>query len=342
MKRILISAAEPSGDLLGAALIEALKAHQPIEAWGLAGPRMRQAGVRAVANMEDVSAMGLIEVMEKLGAINAVRTRLFQELNQAPDAVILIDAPDLHLPVGRAAKKKGLLSIGYVSPQVWAWRPGRTHKIEKSLDCLLCLFEFEPGLYQDGFAKWVGHPIVDRIQKRQQVEPWLFGLTPGSREQETDRLLPVFIETAERIKSQHSQATFKLVSPVKILDLPPWITRGESINDLAQAQAVLTKSGTVTLELAAMGVPQVVAHKVHPLTHWLGRRLVSGIEHIAMPNILSNSAVVPEFLQDLNPEILADALLNLPAHQAVDLTALGPSGASARAALVVSDALGMP
>jgi lipid-A-disaccharide synthase len=116
------------------------------------------------------------------------------------------------------------------------------------------------------------------------------------------------------------------------MDVPSWIERGDTIEDLSSASAVLTKSGTVTLELAVMGVPQVVAHQVHPMTHWLGQRLVHGIRHIAMPNILAGTEVIPEFVQDLRPALLASALMGLPDHQEIDLSALGEAGVTRRTA----------
>ncbi|MAY80248.1 MAG: lipid-A-disaccharide synthase [Deltaproteobacteria bacterium] len=335
MRRLLISAAEPSGDLLAAALVRALKERGSIDAFGLAGPAMRDAGVQALANMEDVCGMGFVEVLRKLGAIQHTRATLCGALDDSVDAVVLIDAPDLHLPIGKVSRSMGIRTIGWVSPQVWAWRPGRVEGISASLDHLLCLFDFEPELYPDLDTQWVGHPVMDRIQPRTNVDSTLIGLAPGSREQETDRLLPIFIQTAEELRSSDPNLQFRLVSPVSKLTLPDWIERGPDIQSLSSARAVLTKSGTVTLELAVMGVPQVVAHQVHPITYWLGRRLVRGIQHIAMPNILAKDQVVPEFVQNLKPHVLADALQGLPEHQAVNLSALGDPGATRRTADII-------
>ena len=124
-------------------------------------------------------------------------------------------------------------------------------------------------------------------------------------------------------------------------DLPPlptWITRAQSVSELSTCRAALTKSGTVTLELAVMGVPQVVAHRVHPLTHWIGRRFVRGVRHIAMPNVLADRGVVPEHIQHLDPQALTTEVLALPEDQPVDLAALGGPGASDRAAAAILEA----
>jgi len=341
MKRLLISAAEPSGDQLGADLIRDLAKRGSVEAYGLAGPKMRAAGVEPIAKMEDVCAMGIVEVLGRLPAILRAQRALKVGLQQQPDAVVLIDAPDLHLPLGAAARKQGLKTIGWVSPQIWAWRPQRVATIGQSFEHLMCLFDFEPPLYTDLDAHWTGHPVIDRLAPRTHVEQGLIGFAPGSRRQETDRMWPIFRAVANEIRKQHPDHRFRMVSPVPHLDVPIWIERGETIEDLASASAVLTKSGTVTLELAVMGVPQVVAHRVHPITHWLGQRLVHGIRHIAMPNILAGTEVIPEFIQDLEPALLASTLLELPDHQEVDLSALGETGVVGRTADCVDQWVGV-
>ena len=332
MKRLLISAAEPSGDQLGAALIHALKRQGNIEAFGLAGPAMRAAGVEPVARMEPMCAMGVAEVLQKLPAIRNAKRAIEESLSRKPDAMLVIDAPDLHIPIAKKAKRHGIPVIGWVCPQVWAWRPQRAKAVAKAFDHLLCLFDFEPPLFPETDAHWLGHPVVDRYPKRTNTDPDLFGLTPGSRKGEVDRIWPIFMETAEVIRKRKPSARFRVVSPVEDLPVPIWIERASTVNDLSSARAVLTKSGTITLELAVMGIPQVVAHRVHPLTYGVGRQLIRGIQHIAMPNILSGEEVVPEFIQELNASTLAEAVLSVPTTQPVDLSALGTPGAIERTA----------
>ena len=340
MKHLLISAAEPSGDQLAADLVHALSKREPLVVEGLAGPRMRAAGVRPIANMEDVCAMGTVEVMKKLPSILDAKRHLKHALAKRPCAAIFIDAPDLHLPLGRYAKKLGVQSIGWVCPQVWAWRKGRTKTITQSFDKLMCLFDFEPELFSEIDARFTGHPVVDRMTKSPQRTPNLYGLAPGSREHETKRLWPIFVEVAKRIRTQNPSAEFIVVSPVDSIAVPDWIQRRDHAQDFSSCRGVLTKSGTITLELAALGVPQVVAHKVHPFTAWLGRRPIRGIDHIAMPNILSKNEVIPEFLQDLDPTQLSQAMLNLPNEQSVDLTALGSGDSIDRTASLVYEWMG--
>ncbi len=340
MPRLIISAAEASGDRLGAELIAALPDRQAWEIRGVAGPCMRAAGVLPLARTEDLCVMGAAEVLGHLGAIRRARAAVVAALDEGASGIVLIDAPDLHLPLGRAAKARNIPAIGYVSPQVWAWRRGRTEDIAQALDELLCLFAFEPALYAGLKVTWVGHPVVDRLPPRAAVDPDLYALLPGSRDQEIRRMRPVFLSAAERIRAVQPDAHFLLIGPPPEEVPPPWIRPTPDIADAAGARGALTKAGTVTLELAVMGVPQVVAHRVHPLTYGLGRMLVRGIRHIAMPNILAQAPCVPEFVQQLDPGVLAEAVLELPAAQPVPLDALGDSGAAARAAALVARAVG--
>ena len=340
VREILISAAEPSGDQLAAELIRTLSRHEPIRAMGLAGPCMRAAGVEPLATMEDICAMGVTDVLARLPAILSARNAVRYALSSRPAAAVFIDAPDLHLPLGRHARSLGVPAIGWVSPQVWAWRPERADDVTRSYDKLLCLFDFEPDLFPNLDARFTGHPVLDRLESRTTTDRFLYGLAPGSRPQETRRLWPLFTQAARNIRERIPEARFVVVSPVNDLSVPDWIDRGDTAADFSPCRAVLTKSGTITLELAVLGVPQVVAHRVHPVTAWLGRRLVRGIDHIAMPNVLAGQEVIPEFIQDLKPPQLATAVLDLPESQPVNLSALGEPGAIDRTARLIRTWMG--
>jgi lipid-A-disaccharide synthase len=339
MSRILVSAAEPSGDLLASELSAALTGW---ELAGLAGPRMRAAGVRPLANTEDVSVMGLVELLSRLGDVRRVKRLLEAAIDSGDYACFVgVDSPDLHLPLARRARARGMRAIGFVSPQVWAWRPGRVGAIGDAWEALLCLFSFEPALYADTpvDARWVGHPVVDRMPPRAPVDSLVYGLLPGSRPQEVERLWPTFRDAAREVRARVPGARFRVVVPDWIALEAPGMEIVRTTAALADARAALTKSGTVTLELAVMGVPQVVAHQVHPVTYAIGRRLVTGVRHVALPNVLAKAEVVPEFLQDLDPVRLASALLALPDVQRVDLSALGAGGAAGRAAAAIRERL---
>ena len=348
--RLVVSVAEPSGDRLAAELLAALGQVGELDVRGVTGPALRAAGVASLGRMESLSVMGLTEVLGHLRVVRRIRRDVIATLDpRSTDALIVVDAPDLHLPLARAARDRGIPAIGYVSPQVWAWRPGRVDGIAEALDALLCLFAFEPELYADAAARhgcdvrWVGHPVRDRIPGRTRVDPHHVGLLPGSRPQELDRHLGPFLETWARYRALAPEARATLVVPAHLQDhlgsLPASVTVSDDIASVADCRRVLTKSGTVTLELAVMGVPMVVAHQVSPLTYAVGRRLVRGVSHIALPNILAGREVVPERVQDLDPDALAALLAALPDPQPLDLSALGPPGAADRAAAALLAAL---
>lgn len=334
-RRILISAAEPSGDVLGAALIEALisESTQNIHAFGLTGPKMRSVGVETLFKMEDMCAMGLIEVLKKRKPILEAKSRLHSALEGKVDLCVAIDAPDLHLPLLKAAKSKSIFSVGYVSPQIWAWRKGRSKKIAESMDRLLCLFDFEPALYPKEFdAQWVGHPIVDRRKplQRQSVRPMHFALFPGSRQHEIDRHLPIYIEVTKHLP--HASFVLSVPGHLSTPKLPSNINRsGLGVQAALDARAALCKSGTISLELAYFNIPTVVAHRVHPLTYLMAKLFVRDLPYFAMPNILSEKEVVQEHIQHLDPKKLAHALLHAEAPNA-NLQSLGRPGAIKRAA----------
>lgn len=352
MTTLVFSLAEPSGDRLAAALLRALQAQGPVRARGVTGPDLRAAGAEPLARVEDIAAMGIGPVLRRLPAILRARRTLVGALDGA-DGLICIDAPDFHGPVIRAARARGVPVIGYVSPQVWAWRGGRVADVCADLDALLCLFRFEPALYAGAApagacaVTWVGHPSADTLPPRDPaaVDPDLYGLLPGSRPAELARHLPIFTEVAARVRQARPGARFRVPLSDALAaaagPLPPGLERAPAGTEgLARCRAVLTKSGTSSLELALLGVPQVVAHRVGGLTWAVGSRLVRGVRHLALPNILAGREVVPEHRQHLDPGALARALLALPAEQPTGVREeTGAGGASDRAAAAVRAAI---
>ena len=343
---LFISCAEPSGDRLAAELLVALREQLPdVKVRGCCGHRLRALGAEPVVHMEDISVMGISAVLPRLPQILRARQALSRAALSA-DAAVFIDGPSLHLPIAQQARSKGIFTIGYVCPQVWAWKADRAATIGRAFDRLLCLFDFEVPLLQaamathGGLAHHVGHPLLDRLppQHERRPEPGHFALLPGSRRQELIHHLPTYLDVAARVRTVHPETRFTLVSP-EALPVPDHVQQVDDVRAIQHCQAALTKSGTVTLELAQMGVPQVVAHRVSALTHAAGRLLVRHVDHVAMPNVLARRPLVPEFLGTLHPQPLADALLTLPAVQPVDLQALGITGASKRAAAHVAQAL---
>lgn len=345
-RRILVSAVEPSGDRLGAELIAAIRTlsgnRAPIRFEGLVGPQMVAAGAVPVEGAQWAPpVMGGVEVLRHLGAFRRNRAALVAAMDTRPDLYLGIDAPDFHLGLARQARARGLRAVGYVSPQLWAWRPGRAPSVAAAYDQLLCLFSFEPALYAGTTldARWVGHPVVDRVAPSRR-EPGVLAVFPGSRPAELSRHLDLFLDAAARFGARE---VLLAQAPGITLPADPGpkvrIVTGEEA--LARADRALTKSGTVTLELALAGVPTVVAHRVHPLTYWIGRLLVHGVKHLALPNVLLREEVVPEYVQRFDAATLASRLAAAPEPPRDRLLAmLGPSGASLRAGAAVLEGFG--
>ncbi len=335
--RIGIVVGEVSGDQLGAGLIRALQALDPgVQIEGVAGPAMREAGCEVWEDAESLAVMGLVEPIKVLPRLLQLRRSLIRRwLENPPDVFVGIDAPDFNLGLEQALRKRGITTVHYVSPTVWAWRQGRVRKVAKSVDKVLCIFPFEPEFYEahDVAAEFVGHPLADNIDPDMNVAAHRneLGLTadtivavmPGSRSNEIARLGPVFAQACARLIEQYPDLQF--VSPmvnarlrrdfeshieeagittrIKLID-------GEAETAIAAADVVLLASGTASLQTALLGKPMVAAYKLSPLTYLLHRwfKLVK-VKHFAMPNLLTDEPMVPEFLQNqATPEALAAAV----------------------------------
>jgi lipid-A-disaccharide synthase len=323
--RIFVSAGEPSGDLHGAGVVQALRARHPnatIEALG--GPRMAAAGARIRYPMEGLAAFGLVEVVTKLRAhLRLLRALRADFRAHRYDLVILIDYPGFHVRVAEAAREAGTKVLYYIAPQLWAWRPGRARRFASAVDRLAVVLPFEQrffgglGLRSD----YVGHPLVDRgvwptrSEARARLgiptDSRVLGIFPGSRQQEIGRLWRPFRDAARRLLDE-GRCDRVLVASTPAGDYPDpgplTILRGDPIPVFAAADAALAKSGTTTLEAALADVPMVVAYKVHPLT-WLMFQRLRTVEWVSLVNLVAEREVVPEMLQghaEAGP--LADAL----------------------------------
>lgn len=303
---------------------------------------MEKAGVELVVHQHEVAVGGLVEVLGDLGRIVSAWRRLRRLLKQRPDLVVLVDAPDFNLPLARTARKAGLRVLYYVSPQVWAWRTGRIQKIAKRVDRLAVIFPFEQDVYAGtGLpVTFVGHPVVDRLR------PFLEGrdpascraalglegqapcvaLLPGSRRNEVRDTLPLQLEVLKAVYARDPRVRFAIgVAPsipretidqlVHEARLPPGVElhvfEGRTLEVIRAADVALSKPGTVTVEIAVLGTPAVVAARAHPLTAFLMRRLVK-VPSFTMPNLIAGETVIPEFLQEeALPGPIAEALLAL-------------------------------
>jgi lipid-A-disaccharide synthase len=205
------------------------------------------------------------------------------------------------------------------------------------MDALFCLFNFETKLYPASFqAIHEGHPILDRLQARESHQPFLFGLLPGSRAQEINRHLPIFLKVAKNIVQSHPESRFICATPERPLNLPEHVEwRAGGTAALKKCQAVLCKSGTCTLELALLNIPMVVAHRIHPVSYALVRYLVK-TNLFALPNILHGSMVYPEHIQQLQCEHLSQDLLSVTEHP-LNLSALGKPGSAKRIAARIQE-----
>jgi lipid-A-disaccharide synthase len=335
--RVALVAGEASGDILGAGLMQALKARHPqIEFIGVGGPLMQAEGLSAYFPMERLAVMGLVEVLGRLPELLLRRRRLIKTLIDAkPDVFIGIDAPDFNLGLELKLRRAGIKTVHYVSPSVWAWRQKRVLKIRDACDLMLCLFPFEAQFYDAHQVpvRFVGHPLADAIPQQADraaarealdlpQDGTVVALLPGSRGGEVARLGALFLDTAVRLRTLRPGIRFVVpcASPERRVqleqmlvgrDLPLSLLDSRSHDALAACDAVLIASGTATLEALLYKRPMVVAYKVAPLTYRILKRLVSSA-YISLPNLLAERLLVPELIQDAaTPEALAQALAPL-------------------------------
>jgi lipid-A-disaccharide synthase len=327
--RIFLSAGEASGDLHGATLARELQRIYPnAHLFGLAGPRMAEAGVEPIVDFDRLVVMGFVEVVARLPFFLSLQRRLrrlFRE--ESPDLVIPIDYPGFNLRLTVTAKRAGIPVLYYIAPQLWAWRQGRARILAEHADRVAVAFpQEEPFLREFGVdAVFVGHPLLDlsglpipreTAISALEVDPQrpILGLLPGSRPQEVRRLLGPFLEVAAEVGRRRPEVQVLVSSGPHVpadhysASSYPVVPRSDQL--LAASTAVLTKSGTITVQAALQGTPMVVAHRVHPLTFRVARRLVT-VEHVAMVNLLKGRRLVPEFVQSLPRQAIAEAILPL-------------------------------
>ena len=348
---LMLVAGELSGDALGAALMGALKVQTggAVRFSGIGGPAMEANGLTSLFPMQDLSVMGIAEILPRLPRLlRRLREAEDHALASGPDAVITIDSPGFNFRLARRLCTEGLTLIHYVAPTVWAWRPGRAKKIAPLFDHLLTLLPFEPPLFAvEGLrSTFVGHPVIEsgaaggdgagfRARHGISAGAPVVCVLPGSRGSETSRLLAPFGETAQ-ILSRELRGLIVVVAAVPHLDaairtaVAAWgvpsvvVGPAEKYDAMAASDAALAASGTVALELALARVPTVVAYRVHPLTYWIVRALARA-PYIHLVNVVLNRPVVPELLQgDCRPDKLAaavGALLRDPALRGVQIEA---------------------
>ena len=332
--KLFLIAGEPSGDRLGAALMAGLKSLTPVEFAGVGGPLMQAEGMESLFPMEELSVMGIAEVLPKyLHLKRRIRETAAAVLASGATALVTIDSPDFCLRVAalvKAARPK-MRTIHYVAPSVWAWRPGRAAKMARVIDHVLALLPFEPPYMTAAgmTCDFVGHPVVAEPLASPEERaafagdgPLLLAL-PGSRRGEVTRLAPVFGQVVGRLHARHPDLRVALPTVRGVAGLVreltgAWAVAPQIIEDpglkrgaFAAADVALAASGTVSLELATNACPMVIAYDMHPLTLWLMRRAAL-VDTVTLVNLVSETRVVPEFI---GPDCRADKIA--PALEAV-------------------------
>lgn len=336
--RIGIVAGEPSGDQLGKDLVLSLRNEYPkaiIE--GIAGPKMIEAGCKSFYPIEKLSVIGVVEIVKYLPQIFIIRHGLLKYFtNNLPDIYIGIDAPDFNLSIEKTLKKRGVKTIQYVSPSIWAWRKSRIKKIKQATDVVFTILPFEESFYQKHAHKavFVGHPLAEKVMLHQSpknlvearkiftlgLEKCVIAILPGSRHQEIQKLLPIFIESLFILK-QKGIGFSGILSVAKPNLLPlfepyyPFIDKldikiihCQTKLVLQASNIVLVASGTATLEAMLYKKPMIVGYKVSGITAWLVKHMVK-TKYFSLPNILANQELVPELLQNnLNAKNCSDKL----------------------------------
>jgi len=336
-KKVMIVTGEASGDLHGAHLMEAVHRINPgIQFSGMGGEALKKAGMNLLYPNQSLSVVGITEVLLKLKAIRKTLHGLKQFLErEQPDLLILIDFPDFNLRLAKFAHRRRIPVLYYISPQVWAWRPGRVKLIARWVKKMVVFFPFEVPIYKAAGVdvECVGHPLLDVVKPSRSKEETakqlgldpakpIVGLLPGSRSQELERLLPVLLDTARLLHQENPDLQF-------VIPLAPGLTKesvarwmnnawvrvtlaeGQTYDVMNLSDLLIMASGTATLEAALLGKPMVIIYKVSPLSYWVGRALVR-VKHIGLVNLVAGKGIAPELIQkDASPEKIAQEALRI-------------------------------
>jgi len=372
MARILVVAGEASGDRLGGMLLKELKALDPRHSFvGVGDKELEAQGTEILVPSHHLDIVGGPEALFKLPKVYYAYTMLKDMiLSRKVDLLLLIDYPGMNLKLAQLARSVNLPVVYYVSPQVWAWRPGRIRKIKRSVDLMMVVLPFEEGIYKKAGVPvvYVGHPLVDVVRPRMTREEFresyglprdgeVVAILPGSRGQELDYLLKEMVEAAAILARKRGTSFVLPVAPTLSLeevrerwaglasdsDIDCVIMQGDTYSAVAAADGALVASGTATLETALLGIPEVLVYRVHPITYWVGKR-VARVQWLSLVNIILERSVVPELIQSrarasaMVREL--ETLLDYGGTQREEMIRLreilGPPGASARAAMAVA------
>jgi lipid-A-disaccharide synthase len=334
-KRIMISAGEASGDMHAANVVNALRRHDSqLQFYGMGGAQMQDAGVELLLDCSDIAVMGIVEVLLKYRSIMAALKILKASLAEnPPDLLILVDYQEFNNKLAEYAKSLGVKVLFYIGPQVWAWRQHRVHQIGKRVDMMAVILPFEEAFYREANVpvRFVGNPLADEVKPNKAKtrcmheygldnERPVIGLLPGSRRSEVKRILPLQLAAAELL--QRSKPELQFVIPLarslnaelfqaelnKYRHLQVRLVDDLSYNVMQCCDAIIAASGTATLEIALMGIPNCITYKISHLSYAILKRMVH-IEHIGLVNIVAGKGIVKEFLQyQARPSAIAEEI----------------------------------
>ncbi|QHD48697.1 lipid-A-disaccharide synthase [Vreelandella aquamarina] len=340
LQRVYLVAGELSGDILGAGLMQALRARHPqVEFRGMGGPRMEAQGLKSRFPLETLSVMGLVEVLKHLPELVRVRRTLREEaLAWQPDVMIGIDAPDFNIGLEKQLRAAGVTTAHYVSPSVWAWRQGRVKKIASAVDAMLTLLPFEADFYHRHRVPvaFVGHPLADELPLENDravarrtlglnADAPVLALLPGSRRNEIRFMGATFLDVVTLLCQRHTglQVVIPAATAQRYTELGELLAgypalaqrvtllEGQAREAMVASDAVLLTSGTAALEAMLCHRAMLVAYKMAPATHWLAKRLVK-TQWISLPNLIAQESVVPELIQHAaTPEAIAEQISQL-------------------------------
>ncbi|TQV75410.1 lipid-A-disaccharide synthase [Aliikangiella marina] len=321
---VLISAGEASGDLHAANLVRELKKiNSDLNITAMGGDNLREAGADVIIDCAELAVVGLVEVLINYRKIKKALDHLADIVRtQKPDLLILVDYQEFNMKLAQVAKESGVKVLFYIGPQVWAWRPKRVHKIRERVDMMAVLFPFEVAFYENANVpvKFVGNPLVDEVYPTKDKPELLreyqlssdkktIGLFPGSRRSEIKKVLPIQLKTAKYLTEQRNDLQFVLgvASTLDINELKSQCVGYEALNIqfiqdrpyniMSTCDAIITASGTATLEIGLMGIPFTITYRISPISYAIFKRMIS-VENVGLVNIVAEKRIINEFIQD--------------------------------------------
>lgn len=331
----MISAGEASGDMHAANIIKALRLRDAdIEVHGMGSQQMRDAGAKLLVDCSDIAVMGIVEVLFKYGQIKKALNILRESLrNNPPDLLVLVDYQAFNFKLAQTAKQLNIKVLFYISPKIWAWRPGRVHKIGKIIDMMAVILPFEEKIYKDANVpvRFVGNPLVDKAKAQKDkkscfteynlsTDKTVIGLFPGSRQSEIKRVLPLLLAASDLLLKDKPELQFILPIASTLNEehftehlnqyahLNIKLVKDLPYNVMQCCDAIMAASGTATLEIALMGIPSCIVYKIANISYFILKPLVK-VEHIGLVNIVAEKEIVKEFLQfDAIPKDIANEI----------------------------------